>query len=411
MSFADILKTVYFNLRANKGRSILSILGIVIGISSVIIIISAGAGAQGLILNQIKSIGSNVLSVMPGKSEEKGPPVSVFGVVVTTLTSDDAEALKKIPHIENVSGSVRGSASVKRENKNADTTFVGVSASYPVVRDANAAEGRFFSEEEERSMARVAVIGSAVKKELFGESGSAIGERIRIKKENFTVIGVLEERGVIAFQNEDDQILIPLKTAQKLLLGINHVSAIIVKASDSSYLSRVAEDIENLLRERHKINNPADDDFTINDPRQALEALTTVTDALKFFLAGIAAVSLLVGGIGIMNIMLISVTERTREIGLRKAIGASNKGILLQFLLETAAMSSIGGMIGIIIGIIITFLISTAARYYGYDWNFLISIMSIILAVSVSAAVGFVFGLWPAWQAAKKEPIEALRYE
>ena len=412
MSLADILKTVYSNLKSNKGRSVLSILGIVIGVASVVIIISAGAGAQGLILNQIKSVGSNVINIMPGKSEEKGPPVAVMGVIVTTLTRDDAEAIKReIPQVENVSGSVRGSAAVKHKEKTIDTTFVGVSSDYLAVRDAKVSSGRFFTKDEEETMARTAILGSAVKNNLFGEDESPIGKKIKIKKENFTVIGVMQERGVIAFQNEDDQILIPLKTAQKLLLGINHISSIVVKISDADFLGSTKTEIADLLRNRHKIEDPSDDDFTIRDLQQALDALTAITDALKFFLAGIAAISLIVGGIGIMNIMLISVTERTREIGLRKALGATNKGILFQFLLETIIVSLAGGILGIAAGIITTFLISIAARYLGYDWNFLISIASIILAVSVSAIVGLVFGLWPAYQAAKKEPIEALRYE
>lgn len=411
MSFLDILKTVYFNLRANKGRSILSILGIVIGIASVIIIISAGAGAQSLILNQIKEIGSDVLVIMPGAAEEEGPPISAFGIVVTTLKESDADAVKKeVPHISEVASVARGTASVKWENKDTDTTFIGAASSYADVYSLELSSGRFFFSEEEKGMARVIVLGSEVKEKLFSEK-NPIGERVKIKKENFTVIGVVKERGTVAFQNQDNQVFIPLSTAQKLLLGINYVNVIGIKLKDSIYSSDAILGIEKVLRERHGIDNPANDDFTVRDPQQALEVLTSVTDALKFFLAGIAAVSLIVGGIGIMNIMLISVVERTREIGLRKALGASGKNILLQFLLETVLISSIGGIIGITLGILITIIISAAARYLGYNWDLIISIASIIIAISVSGLVGLIFGVWPAYQAAKKEPIEALRYE
>lgn len=411
MSFLDIFRTVFSNLKSNKGRSILSILGVVIGIAAVIIIISAGAGAQSLIINQIKSIGSNVVSIMPGKSEEKGPPVSVFGVVVTSLKNDDVKAIKKeVPRIEDAAGIVRGPAALKWQDASVDVNFVGSDVSYADAQNLNFAGGRFFTQDEEDSMARVAIIGNTIKKDLFGES-DPIGQRIKIKKENFTVIGVLDVMGSAAFQDRDNQVYIPLSSAQKLLLGINHLNMILIKFNSSADVDEVIEDIERTVRSQHRITNPEDDDFTVENPQQALEALITVTNALKFFLAGAAAISLIVGGIGIMNIMLISVAERTREIGLRKALGATKNGILFQFLIETMLISAMGGIIGIILGIIATFLVAAGAKYLGYEWDFIISILSIALSVSVSIAVGLVFGLWPAYQAAKKEAIEALRYE
>lgn len=411
MSFLDILKTVYFNLKSNKGRSILSILGIVAGVASVVVIISSGAGAQGLILNQIKEVGTDVISIMPGKSEEKGPPLSIFGIVITTLTKDDAEAIEKeASGVISAVPVVKGNADIVWEQNSVNKTFVGTAPAYQFVHNLDFDAGRFFTEEEEKSSSKAVVIGSSVRNDLFGSS-DPIGQRIKIKKETFTVIGVLKAKGSSIFNDADGQVYVPLTVAQNSLLGIKHVNNIIVKFSGSAGSGAVIEGVKNTLRERHKISGKEDDDFTINNPQQALSILTTVTDAVKFFLAGVAAISLVVGGIGIMNIMLISVTERTREIGLRKALGATRKNILLQFLLETVTISSLGGLIGITIGIITTFAIAIAAQYLKYDWDFIISAISIILAVSVSFITGLAFGLWPAYQAAKKEPMEALRYE
>ncbi len=410
MSFLDIIRTIWFNLKSNKGRSVLSILGIVIGIAAVIMIISIGDGAQGLILSQIETVGSNTITIMPGAVEEDGPPASVMGIIITTLKSDDAEALMKnnsVPNLENVSASVNGVETITWEDSIIGATFVGTMPTNLEVEDTKVQSGRFFYDDENKEMARVTVLGSVLKQNLFGNS-DALGERIRIGKESFIVIGIMEERGAVAFQNVDSQLFIPLLTAQKLMLGIDHVSMIRGRFSDANAVESGIKYINNILRDRHN----GEEDFLVRSPQQAMEVLDTVTNALKFFLAGIAAISLIVGGVGIMNIMLISVLERTKEIGLRKAIGATNKNILFQFLIETIIMSLSGGIIGVIIGIGMSFIVFVTVQSLGYSgWGFSISIISIFLACFVATCIGVFFGIWPAYQAAKKTPIEALRYE
>jgi putative ABC transport system permease protein len=412
MGFIATFQMVIRNLLARKGRSFLTILGIIIGVMSMIVILSVGAGAQSLILNQVKSMGSNLIGVLPGKSDDNGPPVSVLGVVITTLTYDDGKALlsNNFPPIKAVAAYVRGSDTVTwRENKT-DTTFVGTSSSYTDVEDAKVKKGRFFSEDEERGLNKVAIIGSDVAEKLF-EDLDPLGEQIKIKNQNFTVIGVMQERGVSGFQNQDNQIFIPVTTAQKLLLGINHVSFIRVKVDEANHIDQALEYIKTTLRERHNITNPEEDDFSAESANQGLDTLFAITNALRFFLASISAIALLVGGIGIMNIMLAAVQERTKEIGLRKALGAKNSTIINQFLIETIFITFVGGVIGILLGISIAVLVATIAQSMNYDWDLVISPLSILLGCGVSITIGLLFGITPARRASKLSPIEALRYE
>ncbi|MCX6796144.1 MAG: ABC transporter permease [Candidatus Falkowbacteria bacterium] len=409
------IKTAITALLANKARSFLTMLGIIIGVGAVIIIMSVGAGAQSLILAQVKSLGTNLIGILPGSSNDEGPPSSVMGIVITTLTYDDAKALEKksnVPNLLAVAAYYRGMATLTWGENSYDTSLNGTTVSYLDVEGGELQQGRFFSQEEEVNLARVAVLGNTVKKELFGNS-EAVGEHIKIKKQSFEVIGVMKERGKVAMQDYDDQVFLPIKTIQKLIAGVNHVSMIRAKVDSENNISKALADIKATLREQHDIKDQSgkNDDFTVRSAVQAMEMITKVTNALRYFLAAIAALSLIVGGIGIMNIMLVSVTERTREIGLRKAVGANNKNILLQFLCEAMTITIIGGVIGILVGLALSFLVSVVFKVLGYDWQFVVSLFSVSLAVGISAAVGIIFGLFPANRASKLEPVDALRYE
>jgi len=402
-------------LLANKGRSFLTMLGIIIGVSAVIVIMAVGAGAQSLILNQIKTFGTDMVGILPGASEDEGPPASIMGIVITTLTYEDALALNdknNVPDAVDLVAYYKGMGSVSWGSNSYDTNLSGCTVGYVNVEGGEIDKGRFFTKEEETNLSKVVVLGSTVKKELFGES-DPVGQKVKIKKHSFEVIGVMKDRGTVAFQNNDDQIFIPLKTMQKLIAGVNHVSMMRLKIDNEKDIEKAISDIKTTLRERHDITDQSGDgdDFTVRSSAQAMNMITTITDALKFFLVAIAAMSLLVGGIGIMNIMLVSVTERTREIGLRKAVGANNKSIMIQFLMEASTITLSGGVIGVIIGSLMAILISVVANLLGYDWALSISLLSIILALAVSVSVGLIFGLYPARKASKLQPVEALRRE
>ncbi|PIU10671.1 multidrug ABC transporter substrate-binding protein [Candidatus Kuenenbacteria bacterium CG08_land_8_20_14_0_20_37_23] len=410
MNFLSSVKLSLNCLRANKKRAFLTILGIIIGVGSVIVIMSVGAGAQSLLVNEISSFGSNLFGITPGAADENGPPASVMGITVTTLKLDELEDINKVPGVIAATAYVRGVDSAVFDSQKVDITYVGTTPAMLIIEDAAVAEGRFFDDNESKNLSRVVVIGDAIKQDLFGD-GQAIGEILKIKKQNFRVIGVMGKRGTVAFENKDTQVFIPIKTAQKILLGINHVSLIRGKFEDNANIDMMTGEIEAVVRENHNISNAAQDDFSVRSLDQALDVLTSVTNALRFFLAGIAAISLLVGGVGIMNIMLVNITERTKEIGLRKAVGATRMNILKQFLIESLTITVFGGIIGIISGSILSWLIATIAKQIGYKWDFVITISSIFLGLGVSAAVGLIFGSYPAAKAAKMEPIEALSAE
>ena len=356
-------------------------------------------------------MGSNLIGILPGKADEKGPPASVMGVVITTLKDDDIKALiKEVPYFTAGNGYVRGTDTVTWRDQKIDTNFTGVNFSYVDVEDAKVEQGRFFSEEEEKTNSKVAVLGYEVARELFLDE-NPVGQQIKIKKSFFTVVGVMIKRGVSGMQNQDNQIFIPLTTAQKLLLGIDHISFARLKVDKAENVNSALKQTEEILRERHDIENSDNDDFSVRSMAQGLESITQITDALTMFLVAVAAIALVVGGVGIMNIMLAAVQERTREIGLRKAVGAKNKNIVIQFLIESIMITSLGGVIGIILGILISFSVAKVAQSLGYDWEFIVSIGSIFLGCFVSVGVGLTFGIIPARKASRLDPIEALRYE
>ncbi len=420
MDIIGTVKLVFRTLLARKGRSFLTILGIVIGVAGVIIIIALGAGAQSLVLGQITKLGANLLSIQPGKSDEKGAPAQMFGIVITTLTKQDADAVKTVPHVEAATGMTMGLASVIWQDKTIDTNFVGTESAYPNVTNFSMKEGVFFDEQQAEGGANVVVLGYSVWQQLFEDSGvDPVGQVIKIKSSSQTeaggiplrVIGVADKRGVVFFQDMDDMVFIPLVIGQQQLLGIHYVQSIAVKIDASENVQPAISDIETILDQRHRIKKESDTDYTIRNVADAISILSTITNALRLFLTAMAAIALVVGGIGILNIMMATVAERTREIGLRKAVGATNAAIRNQFLIEAGALTFLGGIIGIILGIIISYLLYLLMIYLGYDWAFVVSLNSVLLAVGVSILTGVIFGLYPAFKASKLDPIEALRYE
>lgn len=401
-------------LKARKARAFLTILGIMIGVTGVILIVALGAGAQSLVLGQVTKLGSNLIGILPGKSNSNGPPAAVFGINITTLTLDDVRAFEdplRFPAVEAATGYVRGSGKAVWQGQESDVNFTGTESKVTLIQNLPIEKGRFFSESEESSGVNVAVLGKAVEEDLFGGLIDPIGQVIKIKNVPFEVIGVLEKQGTVAFQNQDDQVYIPLVIGQQQLLGIKHLQYARVKIKESDLVKPTIAEIEKTLRERHRIDNPENDDFSVRDLADAINLLKGITGALSLFLSLMAGISLLVGGVGIMNIMLVTVSERTREIGLRKAVGATKSSIRLQFLLESALLTLIGGISGILTGTFLAYIVSMIANSMGYDWAFVVSPTSIILAVSVSVITGLVFGLYPAFKASKLDPIEALRYE
>jgi len=415
MQIINPIKISYKNLMAAKFRSFLTILGTIIGVASVIIIMAIGQSAQELILDQVKGIGSNLIAIMPGASDEESPPAALMGISSTTLKYEDLLALNKkrnIPEVEDAAGYVMSTVSVSQEETDLNAPLTGTTASYISVEDSEVARGRFFTEGEERGLAREAVLGSNLAKDLFG-SADPLNKKIKINKHNFTVIGIFKDRGSTAFgiSSQDDGVFIPLRTAQKLILGIDHLGFIRLKVKSADLIDSAIANAKITLRNQHDIDDPVNDDFTIRDQASAVEAVGDITNVLRYFLLAIGSVALVVGGVGIMNIMLIAVSQRVREVGLRKALGARNTDVMAQFLVESAAVSFLGGAIGIILGVLVSFLASAVIQSLGYNWPFLISIWSIIIAVAVSILIGIIFGLYPAYKAARVSPMEALRYE
>ena len=417
MKFTNSFKTAIIGLKTNKTRSFLTVLGIVIGIASVILMMSLGDGAQNLILRQIMSMGANNVYVEPGAFSGGGDMTQQMmeGMEVKTFTLKDIEAIEKNPLVEIVAPIVVSVSRVVYKNNDEKITFFATTPAYNKITDARTILGSDFTDFEVQSMSKVAVLGYKIKEDLF-EDENPIGKIIRIKKTNFRVIGVMEEQGTQMFQSLDEYIYIPITTAQKFLLGINHVQSSVVKIISQDQIDEAVEDIRLILRERHNIYNPdgdlAKDDFKVVSGKETADIMNTVTSILTLLLSSVAAIALVVGGVGIMNIMLVSVAERTREIGLRKAVGARSKDILYQFLIESVVLTVLGGVLGILLGAIFSYLVSIVLTMaLGIQWDFVLSLSSIILAFGVAAVIGLVFGIYPARKAAKLSPIDALRYE
>ena len=402
----EIIIEGFQTLTLNKMRTGLAILGIVIGIGSVITLISLGQGSQQSIENQIQSLGSNLLTVSPSRQNSGGVMGQSGGV--TSLVLADAKAIE-----ENFSNTLVNKVSPEYSNRsqviasrnNSNVSVIGVYPTYAEIRKVIMDKGIFISDRDVSSMTKVAVLGPTTATDLFGET-NPIGKTIKIGNQTLKVIGVTVSKGGSGFNNPDDMIYVPLTTAQKQIFGRDNLTSIAVEAKTKEVMVQAQDEIGYLLLNQHKLNNPTDADFTIMSQNDLLNTVSQVTGTLTALLGGIAAISLLVGGIGIMNIMLVTVTERTREIGLRKALGAKKKTIITQFLIESILLTFIGGVIGMIFGITVSFLISKVMNL-----AYVISLSSIALAMGVSSLIGIIFGLYPARKAANLQPIEALRYE
>jgi putative ABC transport system permease protein len=408
MMLVDIFHETYSALTVNKVRTSLTMLGIIIGIGSVIAMVSIGQGAQGTIQANIQSIGANLIMIQPGAPRGVGTQVNTGRGNAQTLLLTDADAIKStVSSINAVAPEVSRRLQITAKGYNTNTTVLGTVADYPAVRNISMAEGMFLSDGNITSMSKVAVLGPTARDDLFGiDATNAVGGVVRISGQEFKVIGVTTLKGGSGFSNQDDMIYVPITTMQRYLTGSNVVSSISVQAQDQSVMTSVQDQITSLLLQRHKISDATQADFNIMNQEDIIATATSVTNTFTLLLGAIAGISLLVGGIGIMNMMLTTVTERTREIGLRKAIGAQKKDITLQFLMESIVLTALGGILGILLGWIISLIVST---FGGISTT--ISFTAIIMAVGVSATIGIVFGYYPATRAAKLNPIEALRYE
>lgn len=418
MLLKHTLKTSLTGLRTHRLRSFLTIFGIMIGITAIMLVISLGGGASQFILGQIQGMGSKTIVVAPGRQPEG--PNDFAGLFLDSLKERDLKAIENksnAPYVKDAMPIVFGTARFGYGNDTYQATILGGGSSeknniMAEIFDIYPAQGIFFSADDVKSRASVVVIGNKIKKELFEDVADPVGEKLKINGKNFRIVGVLPEKGQVSFFNFDDMALMPYTTAGQYLLGRKYFDRIIVSADSEEHINATVEDLRRTVRENHNITDPKKDDFFVETQVDLAERIKTVTTALTLFLIAVASIALFVGGIGIMNIMLVSVTERTREIGLRKALGATGRDILAQFLFEAVILTGIGGALGILIGAFLSFVISLGiARFALSTWVFTFPWLGALLGLLVSLGVGLVFGIYPARAASQKSPMEALRYE
>ena len=410
MKLADTLEETFTALLSNKVRTGLTILGIIIGISSVIVMVSVGQGATTSIQTSIESTGSNLLMIMPGAARTFGAGVRSAGGSAQSLTVNDVNAISsQISSVAAIAPEVTGRYQVVYKGSNTNTSVVGTNDAYSQVRNLSVDQGVFISSQDVADNTKIAVIGPTVVTDLFGTdavASDAIGQTIKINKIEFNIVGVSKAKGGTGFQNQDDRIYIPYTTDQKYLSGNKYLSEIDLQIVSASQMTSAQNDVTSLLLSQHNISDPTSADFNVQNQADLLASISSVSQTLTILLGAIAGISLLVGGIGIMNMMLTTVTERTREIGLRKSIGAKAKDITFQFLTEAVVLTFTGGLVGVALGWGISF----GIKYFNL-YQTSVSLFSVILAVAVSAGIGIIFGYYPAKRAAKLNPIEALRYE
>jgi len=402
-------------LLKNKVRTILSILGVVIGIAAVIIVLSVGQGIKGFLIGQLTTFGTNYIEVeikVPNTAHTSTENATglALGVQITTLKESDMNAILKLDNVRNAYAGSMTQQIVSYKGANKQTFIFATNASYSDIDPTKIAEGRYFTDEEDKGLARVAIIGPNLKQTLFGDE-DAIGKEIKVGRGAYKVIGVMDKRGAQSFFDFDSMMYLPINTVQKLIIGVDYVTFIFVQVKDNSISDLTASDITSLMRERHHITDPNRDDFAVMTEAEAMNMLDTIVGAITLLLIAIAGISLVVGGIGIMNIMYVSVAERTFEIGLRKAVGAKSADILRQFLMEAIFVTFSGGIFGIIIGSLVSYLITVISTYLGFNWQFVMSPLYLLLACGVSIMVGLISGLYPARTAAKLDPMVALRQE
>ena len=421
MNFTSSLKIVFQSIKNNKMRTFLTVLGIVIGVSSIIMVFSAGEGIKSLIIGQVESFGTNIIETevrIPDKNKKSGSNdqesavAMVQGVQITTMTLDDVEDISKLPNVIDGYGGIMSQELATYQNKRKKAFLLGTNASYIDIDQSEIAEGRFFTESEDESLTKVIVLGHKIKENLF-ESSDALDKFVKLGKSKYRVVGVMEERGAMMTMDFDDYVYVPIQTLQKKIMGTDYILYMVHQIEDLSLADQTADDIRILLRKNHDIDNPegniAQDDFAVYTMEEMMDMVGEITNYITILLLAIVAVSLVVGGVGIMNIMYVIVSERTFEIGLRKAVGANSNNILWQFLTESVIISMIGAILGIALGILISFLISVVAQQFGLDWEFIVPLESLVVAFSFSIICGIVFGVLPAKKASQMDPILALR--